>query len=255
MLWLGLHHPNWLERTAVPAMVSHRALGIRKRLPRALGQWFQDSSGFTEIDLHGSYQTSAAEYARLSRRRFDEMGNLAHVAIQDWMCEPHMLAKTGLTVAEHQRRTVDSWFDLHELEPELPWVPVLQGWDRDDYLRHAEEWDRRGVDLARAVLVGVGTVCKRQHTLWAARLFRDLADLGLRCHGFGLMVRGVLRARDWLSSADSMAWSLDGRFPQGGRCSRSRDHQRCSGCLDYALLWRRRLLDRLSQRSFADVMA
>jgi hypothetical protein len=48
------------------------------------------------------------------------------------MCEPFMLAKTGLTVAEHQVRAVTNYLELRGLAPDLPFVPLLQGWSRDD---------------------------------------------------------------------------------------------------------------------------
>ena len=43
------------------------------------------------------------------------MGCLAWVAPQDWMCEPFMLQKTGLTVPDHQERTVRNFLDLRQL--------------------------------------------------------------------------------------------------------------------------------------------
>ena len=33
-LWLGIHHPGWLAKTAVPLFVSRRRLALRRRLPR-----------------------------------------------------------------------------------------------------------------------------------------------------------------------------------------------------------------------------
>ena len=45
----------------------------------------------------------------------------------DWMCEPAMLARTGLTVAEHQAGTVANYLELRAAAPELPFIPVLQG--------------------------------------------------------------------------------------------------------------------------------
>jgi hypothetical protein len=48
--------------------------------------------------------------------------------------EPVMLAKTGLTVAEHQRRTVANYLQLRALAPEVAFIPVLQGWTTGDYL-------------------------------------------------------------------------------------------------------------------------
>jgi hypothetical protein len=82
----------------------------------------------------------------------------------------------------------------------------------------------------------------------AVRLIQGLAGLGVRLHGFGLKVTSLLRTREYLASADSMSWSVDGRYPEGGRCQRLRDHANCANCLDYALLWRMRLLDRLAQQ-------
>jgi hypothetical protein len=43
------------------------------------------------------------------------------------MCEPSMPHKTGLSIAEHQTRTLSNYEELLRLAPELPWVPVLQG--------------------------------------------------------------------------------------------------------------------------------
>jgi hypothetical protein len=247
MFWLGVHHADWLERTDVPSMVSYRTLWTRKRLPRAIGPWVQDSGGFTELSLHGQYATSARDYALRTRLHAAEIGKLQWAAVQDWMCEDLVLDKTLGSVPLHQLRTVESYLELRDLAPELPWLPVLQGQQLDDYRRHIDMYTSAGVDLRRLALVGLGTVCRRQHTMVAVRLIQGLSRLGLRLHGFGLKITSVLRLREELTSADSMAWSIDGRYPQGGRCKRVRDHKHCSDCLDWALLWRQRLLDRLGQ--------
>jgi len=104
--YLGAHHPHWLERAPFPLFVSHRQLAARRRLPRAATRWAVDSGGLTELRLHGRWHTSAAEYAAAVRRYRDEIGSLEWAAPQDWMCEPFMLAKTGLTIAVHQAHTV-----------------------------------------------------------------------------------------------------------------------------------------------------
>jgi hypothetical protein len=243
--WLGIHHPDWLPILDVPSMVSYRRLSHRKGLPRAATAWIQDSGGFTELALHGGYQTTPRAYAERTRRHAQEVGKLEWAAIQDWMCEESMLSKTGLDVAEHQQRTVCSYLDLRELAPDLPWLPVLQGQVLDDYYRHADLYTDAGVDLHTVGLVGVGTVCRRQHTQVAVDLLQGLSTLGLPLHGFGLKVTGLLRLGSMLASADSMAWSIDGRYPKGGRCHPQRDHDKCANCLDYALLWRNRLVARL----------
>ena len=176
-----------------------------------------------------------------------EIGQLRWAAVQDWMCEDVVLERTGLDIAAHQLRTVISYFTLRELAPDVPWLPVLQGQVSDDYLRHADMYAGAGVDLDALPLVGIGTVCRRQHTMVAVRLIQSVSNLGLRLHGFGLKITSLLRLRGQLASADSMAWSLDGRLPQGARCSSTRSHKNCSSCLVYAMLWRKRLLIRLEQ--------
>ena len=50
------------------------------------------------------------------------------------MCEPAIVARTGLTVLEHQERTVASYLELRALAPHLPVIPVVQGWHLADYL-------------------------------------------------------------------------------------------------------------------------
>jgi hypothetical protein len=254
MFWLGLHHADWLERVAVPAMLSYRTLKGRKSFPRALGPWVQDSGGFTELTKPPyAYRTSPRDYANRTRLHAAEIGQMQWAAVQDWMCEDLVLGKTCSSVAQHQVRTLASYLDLQQLAPELPWLPVLQGRELDDYRRHLDMYASAGVDLRQLPVVGLGTVCRRQHTLVAVRLLQDLAGLGLRLHGFGLKVTSLLRAREMIVSADSMAWSLDGQRNHGGRCARVRGHDQCSNCLDYALRWRQRLLDRLSQELLWDV--
>src|SRR5262245_61100949 len=96
--FLGTHEPSWLGRTDVPLCVSLRRLEARKTFPRALGPVFLDGGGFTEVSQFGGWRTPAPVYAGAVRRVCQEVGNVRHAAIQDWMCEPFVLAKTGLSL-------------------------------------------------------------------------------------------------------------------------------------------------------------
>src|SRR5690606_660428 len=123
------------------------------------------------------------------------------------MCEPFVLKKTGKTVVEHQSLTIDSLKALEDASPDIPWMPVLQGWEESDYWRHIEEYQRRGVSLRDYPVVGIGSVCRRQATNEIASLVRSLSAEGLRLHGFGVKIGGLKKIADCLASADSMAWS------------------------------------------------
>lgn len=241
--WLGTHEPSWLRRVGVPLFISRRRLADRRTLPRAVCPWALDSGGFTELQIHGRWTLDAKAYVAEVRRYRDEIGNLAWAAPQDWMCEPQMLAKTGLTVADHQRRTVDNLLELRTLAPDLWFMPVLQGWALTDYLDHIEQYAAAGIDLRKEFCVGVGSVCRRQATSLATSLFTLLAQAGIRVHGFGLKTQGLRHEQaalfpSALVSADSMAWSAAARRaePLPGHT-----HSNCANCLEYALRWRRRL--------------
>jgi hypothetical protein len=236
--YLGCPEPSWLARVDVPLFVSHRRLSRRpgQRLPRALGSWALDSGGFSEIDQYGRWLTTPGAYVSAVRRYRDEIGGLLWAAPQDWMCEPRMLAKTGLTVADHQAKTVENYVRLRELAPDLPIIPVLQGWVLPDYLACVEQYARAGIDLAAAPVVGVGSVCRRQATGEIGHITGELAELGLNLHGFGVKTQGLARYAENLVSADSMAWSKAARHePRRAACSHRGN---CASCLPYALDWR-----------------
>lgn len=238
--YLGTHRPTWLERTAVPLFISRRTMPTRK-LPRAVGRWALDSGGFSELSMYGEWRTPTAHYISEVQRYRDEIGGLAWVAPQDWMCEPPILARTGLPLVEHQARTIDSVVALRQQLGTLV-VPVLQGWNRGDYLDHVGQYARRGIDLTVEPLVGVGTVCRRQGTTEAEDILRSLSGIGLRLHAFGVKITGLLRYHDAIIAADSLAWSYNARKhpPLPGHA-----HKNCANCMDWALRWRASLLSKI----------
>lgn len=209
---------------------------------RARVKWALDSGGFSEIALHGRWTRTEQEYVDAVEQYSLEVGNMEWAAQMDWMCEPQMVAKTGLSVLDHQNRTVENWCRLRELAPHLPIAPVLQGWELDDYPACIELYEQSGVDLRTQPIVGVGSVCRRQATKDIERLFESLSGYGLRMHGFGVKTAGVARYGQHLASADSMAWcAAAARQPTLPGC----DHQSCSNCPRFARAWRARVLARV----------
>ncbi len=252
--YLGTHKPGWLfdARFAdIPLFISRRTIGLVKGLQRAQTSWALDSGGFTELSLHGRWKTKTKDYVTDVRRLSAEVGKIDWAAPQDWMCEPVMLEKTGKTIREHQRRTVDNFLELRAVAPELPFAPVLQGWLLSDYEHCLEMYDKAGVDLRREKIVGVGTVCRRQGTAEAEEIMRRFHKHGLKLHGFGFKTQGLLRAQDAMASADSMAWSISARYeePMSGHDKpgpgRPEGHKSCSNCVAFALRWRKRLFKTL----------
>ena len=237
--YLGTHMPHWLRFSEVPLFVSHRRLARDKGVPVANCDWALDSGGFTELSMYGEWRTTEDDYLAAVRRYRDEIGRMEWAAPQDWMCEPFMIAKTSKTLAEHQWPTVQNFLELRMRAPDLPIVPVLQGWEVDDYQRCVDLYERMGVDLGAELVVGVGSVCRRQSTAEITGVFTALAEHRLNLHGFGVKGGGLRAYGHLLGSADSMAWSYRGRrirpCPHRGVTS-------CANCFDHALEWRKRAL-------------
>jgi hypothetical protein len=245
-LYLGTHETSWLSKAGVPLFISHRRLErLRTSLPVAAAPWALDSGGFSEISLYGGWRTTPAAYVDAVVRYDTEIGKLEWAAIQDWMCEPDMVARTGLSVLEHQKRTVDSYLELAALwaqasDTELVYMPVLQGYRVEEYLQCMDMYADAGVDLGAAPLVGVGSVCRRQHTEEIRAVFEAILerDPGLPVHGFGVKLQGLREYGNLLATADSMAWSFNARKnPPLPGCS----HRSCSNCIKWALQWRRKI--------------
>jgi hypothetical protein len=169
--------------------------------------------GFTEVTQHGGYRHGVEEYAA-EIERLRRICSIDCVVAQDYMCEPFALAKTGLTVAEHQRLTIERYAALRKLvSADIHVMPVIQGFTPEEYADHVRAY---GDLLEPGMWVGVGSVCKRQGkpeailaVLHAIKAVRP----DLRLHGFGVKLT-ALKVRaicELLHTADSMAWSYHAR--------------------------------------------
>lgn len=242
--YLGCHQPAWLEEMDVPLFVSHRRLAHRRSLPRARGPWCLDFGAFSELQQYGRWTISAEQYAVAVRRYAEEIGGLRWAAQMDWMCEPVVIgggrvgrvrfAGTGLSVIAPQRLTVENYLRLRDIAADLPIVPVIQGWQRDDYLRCVDMFARSGIDLEREPVVGLGSVCRRQGTGKIAAIVEALSAQRIRLHGFGVKTAGLGSYGRQLVSADSLAWSYQGKYRPGCRAG----HRTEANCARWAHEWR-----------------
>lgn len=198
---------------ATGVMVSVNALR-KRRSDFAVGDWILDSGAFTELSTYGRYRYSVEEY-HAQIMCWSRCGNLMVAVAQDFMCEPFMLERTGLSVEEHQRLTIERYEALLLLNPLVPIMPVLQGYRTSDYLAHLHQYGERL--LAQDAWVGVGSVCRRNgNPSEIADILRTIALVrpDLRLHGFGLKMLALEHeeVRQYLYSCDSMAWSYPRRF-------------------------------------------
>jgi len=152
--YVGLNNPSFAWAFS-HSMLSINELRRRKRDFR-VNRWILDSGAFTEISTHGRWRHDSDEYIELIHR-WSTVGQLDAAVSQDMMCEPDILAKTGLSIAEHQENTIiryneiSQWVDVYVM-------PVLQGYSPASYVDHVRQY---GKLLKHGQWVGVGSVCKR----------------------------------------------------------------------------------------------
>lgn len=208
--YVGLHQPSDAKNFS-RCMVSVTRLRSRKA-DFTVSEWMMDSGAFSEISTHGRFRSSVAEYAA-QVARWSRCGNLVAAVSQDFMCEPFILAKTGMTTGEHQRLTIERYDGIREKVRGTYILPVLQGYWPEEYVRHLDQYGER---LGENQWVGVGSVCKRNvnvEEIESVLMSIKRARPDLRLHGFGIKITALESSvvRDCLWSADSMAWSYAAR--------------------------------------------
>ena len=210
--YVGLHQPSDAKHFK-RFMVSVNRLKTKKKDFKMApdSEWIMDSGAFTELSRHGYYREDVKVYAE-HVNRWKTCGNMIVAVSQDYMCEDFILNKTGLTLREHQLRTVERYNKLINLT-DAPIMPVLQGYHPFDYAQHIQDYGNLIIENA---YVGVGSVCKRNtNPLSIEGVLNAIKNErpDLRLHGFGIKATS-LKSKSIvqnLHSSDSMAWCFAAR--------------------------------------------
>ena len=220
IFYVGLHQPADAKNFDRACISINRLRG--RKSPVDCPDVLVDSGAFTELAQHGHYRHDVAEYAaELLRLHAAGVVKITAAVAQDYMCETFMVERTGLSIAEHQRLTIERYDALVDALAGMPFpvMPVLQGYDPDDYTRHLDAYGDR---LKPGMWVGVGSVCKRNgdperivEVVWPVHYRRP----DLRLHGFGVKRTALLHpgVREMFATTDSMAWSHAERAKKSGK--------------------------------------
>ncbi len=205
----GLHHPSDAKNVE-RCMISVNALENRKG-DFQVGDWILDSGAFTRI-VSGKGHMSVVKYSD-QIRRWSSCGTLLAAVSQDYMCEAFILDVTGLTIREHQELTIERYIQLKAIAPPAWIMPVIQGIEPKEYIRHVEMYVKW---LEDGAWVGVGSVCKRNSNVGQVEVVLEaIASVrpDLKLHGFGLKKTALSSqiVNGLLYSCDSMAWSYAAR--------------------------------------------
>lgn len=175
--------------------------------------WILDSGAFTQIVTSGDFIETPKEYATLINR-WSRCGHMVAAVSQDYMCESFILNKWNRTVRQHQKMTVDRYYQILDENPSVHILPVVQGYTIDDYITCSDMYD-----FKPGTYVGIGSVYKRNKNIPEIReiLSEIKKHTDFKLHGFGLKVTALSDKEigSLLYSSDSMAWSFNARAEAG----------------------------------------
>lgn len=236
--YLGAPMPSflWFGKINVPLFISVRRLRRYKNLRKATTEWSMDSGGFTELSTYGRWTVDHIQYIDEIQKIESEIGNINFISQQDWMCEPFIVAKTGLSVKEHQIRTIDNYIKLKTALPNSKIAPVIQGFRLDEYVECISMYKSNGIDLSKEEIVGLGSVCRRQSEQSIFDVVKTVYSYGIRIHGFGVKLKGLSLYKDYLTSSDSMAWCMNaGKNKINLGLPGCENHKYCNNCINFAM--------------------
>jgi hypothetical protein len=180
------------------------------KLPSHISRRAADCGGFVATFKWGDYRYTPDRYVE-----WLESWQPQWAATMDYCCEPEVAA-AGSIVRERQQRTSDMaykfWKDYRSTA--WSWAPTIQGWEVEDYQRHAKELKPLIMEMKHQpdFRVGIGTLCRRASVEMIHRVVRAVADelTGIGLHLWGVKL-GALQSLNGLPSqvisVDSGAWN------------------------------------------------
>jgi hypothetical protein len=224
----------------LPASSFARIRFRRPNLPPQVRRVAADCGGYVATKVWGDYPYSPATYVDWLDRWPVQP---AWAATMDYCCEQD-IATDQAAIRERQELTTSAAYYFWHQYADAPWawVPTLQGWAVEDYLRHArdlgplireqqayyserpgdlyetdDEPDPAQLAVAEANLldyrVGIGTLCRRASAGQIAEIVAALAEAlpGVPFHLWGIKLSSLWRELPaQVVSLDSAAWN--GRF-------------------------------------------
>jgi hypothetical protein len=184
------------------------------RIPSHVKDVAADCGGYVATVRWGEYRYTPDEYVNWLR---SWKTTPTWAATMDFCCERD-IATNKSEVMLRQDKTTDMAYLFWEQYRDCPWawVPTIQGWNVEDYVRHANELKPLVLDMQKHYAdgwrIGIGTLCQRADS----RMIRDVvmavtSELpNMPIHLWGVKL-GAFKSNDGLpeevTSMDSAAWN------------------------------------------------
>ncbi len=184
------------------------------KLPDHVTERAADCGGYVATKVWGDYRYTDDEYVTWLHSFRPQWA-----AMMDYCCEPD-IAGDAAAIAHRQARTTENAYRMWEKYKSEPfvWVPTVQGWNPDDYTRHAAELKPLVEQMAQVYgdkshfRVGVGTLCQRDDVHLIRKVVKAVREVlpesPLHLWGVkGQALRGTEAIPPNIVSVDSAAWT------------------------------------------------
>lgn len=184
------------------------------KLPAHITETAADCGGFVATFKWGDYRYTPAAYVR-----WLHTFGPSWAATMDYCCENEITSGKRGIVVQRQWRTTEMARHFWREYKRVPWVwvPTVQGWEVEDYRRHARELRRLVDEMAdyydsgSSFRVGIGTLCRRASAEMIRRVAFTVAEElpGVPLHLWGIKLgalRDPIALPPAVRSVDSAAW-------------------------------------------------
>lgn len=180
----------------------------RTRLHPLVKKVIVDSGGYAFFSRWGDYPFSLNEYLDLVYYIKDKYP-LFRVATLDYPCEPSINRRQLMFNDERIKKTVSNAVKCIEADCNLPWLPVIQGYARDEYLSCIDLYRDAGITCD---YWAIGSICSRKgNPLELRNIITSIKDQhqNNKLHAFGLGIPFLQDPQIFhaIYSSDSSAWN------------------------------------------------
>jgi hypothetical protein len=171
-----------------------------------------DSGGFSFLNRFGDYPFGVDTFVDWYQMMMDANNKkISFISTPDYPCEEEITRTCKLkTNYERIIATVDKAVECYDKHPDVPWMPVIQGYEPSEYEMCLSLYRCKGIKPKK---FAVGSMCRRTNIKKIEYHIKNLIEYGLKeeIHIFGLCIRGMKSKYlfDNVDSCDSVAYTYN----------------------------------------------
>ena len=149
-----------------------------------------DSGGFSFFTKYSDYPFELNKYIEwIHNMNEANDGKVNYCAIRDYPCEPLINRASISTNKERIEKTVQNAIECIDTDNTINWMPVLQGYDLEEYLSCLDLY--KDVGIIEDILA-IGSMCRRTDIKTIEKIIRSIKkEYNGKIHLFGLTMNAL----------------------------------------------------------------